>query len=248
MGSVARTAVVTGGGDGLGRAVGLALARHGAHVVVADRDPAAAEATARDVLREGGAATGVACDVTRDTDLRALVAVADDLGGADVIVNNAGGWGGADAQYPEADVEQWSAVLDLNLRAPMLLLQLCLPGMRRRGWGRVVNVASSAALGTGAYGSPPYAAAKAGLIRLTTSLAGLADDGVRVTGVVPGWVGLPRAHAELAALDPVERAARPPLVPPGLVADEVLALVTGDAVAGTVVSLPGGREREVLPV
>ncbi len=237
--------IVTGSGAGLGATLAHAFAVRGAHVVVADRDHSTAASVADDIRSGGGLATSCTCDVLVEDDLIGLVALADSLGGAEVVVNNAGGWGGGEGQYPDAPVEEWSAVLDLNLRAPMLLTQLCLPGMRGRGVGSVVNIASSAGIEGGGYGSPPYAAAKAGLVRLTTSLAGLGAAGVRVTCVVPGWVGLPRAHAEWAALAPAARARTPALVPPALVADEVVALVRGDAPGGTVVSLLEGRHREV---
>ena len=121
----------------------------------------------------------------------------------------------------------------------MLAIQLALPLLRASG-GAVVNVASSAGVEEKAYGSPPYAAAKAGLVRLTTSLAGLDSDGVRVTCVVPGWVGLERAHTERAALDPERAAAAPALVPPELVAPTVVRLVREDAPGGTVVELLDG--------
>jgi 3-oxoacyl-[acyl-carrier protein] reductase len=88
--------------------------------------------------------------------------------------------------------------------------------------------------------------AKAGLVRLTTASAGLADDGIRVTCVVPGWIGLPRAHAERAALAPDDRAHLSDLVPPELVADEVVRLVREDAAAGTVVELLDGSRRRVV--
>jgi 3-oxoacyl-[acyl-carrier protein] reductase len=105
----------------------------------------------------------------------------------------------------------------------------------------VVNVASEAGLERGGYGSPEYAAAKAGLTRFTTALA-RPDIALlaRVTCVVPGWIGLDRAHEELAAMDPAGRAAQPPLVPPGVVAQTVVDLLERGA-AGTVVELLGGR-------
>lgn len=227
-----RVVVVTGAGSGLGAVLTRAFADAGAQVLVADRDAVAAGDTAAGVVADGGRATAVRCDVLLDPDLDGLVACADALGGADVLVNNAGGWGDLDAQYPDAPVEAWAAVLDLNLRAPMLAIQRFLPALRHRG-GAVVNIASSAGVEDGPYRSPPYGAAKAGLVRLTTSLADL--DGVRVTCVVPGWVGLPRAHAEWGALDPAERDVLPALVPPDHLAATVLDLVTADAPSGTVV-------------
>ena len=242
-----RTVVVTGGGSGLGAHLVRAFALRGAHVVIADRDGAEADRLAVDLRQRGSTVTSCRCDVTAEADLHALLAVADDLGGVDVLVNNAGGWGDGPLQYPDAPHEDWDHVLDLNLRAPMRLLQLCLAGMRGRGRGAVVNVASSAGVETSAYDSPPYAVAKAGLVRLTTALAGLEEDGIRVTCVVPGWVGLPRAHTQRAAMDPAELQTLPALVPPELIADEVVRLVRDDADAGTVLELLDGLTRRVLP-
>lgn len=239
--------IVTGGASGLGEHLVRAFAHEDAHVLVADRDVALAGALVDTLRRAGGSATAVRCDVTVEDDLLHLVAAADALGGGDVLVNNAGGWGAAPTQYPQAPPEDWQAVLDLNLGAPMRLLQLALEGMQRRGRGAVVNVASSAGVETTAYGSPPYAVAKAGLVRLTTALAGVQDEGIRVTCVVPGWIGLPRAHAERAALSPTDRAASPELVPPELVAAEVVRLVHDDVAAGTVVELLDGEQRRVVP-
>lgn len=187
----------------------------------------------------GGVAVAVCADVTDAEQARGVVRVAAELGGPHVLVNNAGGWTRGGRQYPDAEPADWAATLALNLTAPMLLTQLVREPMRRLGGGVVVNVASSAARGDGAYGSPEYAAAKAGLVRLTTSLAGL--DGVRVTCIVPDWIGLDRAHAEFAALSPAERAVTPPLIPPAQVVDAVLDLIAGGA-SGTVVELRGGRE------
>ena len=243
-----RTVVVTGGASGLGEHVVRGFAAVGAHVLVADRDAAAAQQVAEGVRAGGGAATACGCDVTVERDLLALLDVADRWGGVDVLVNNAGGWGASSQPYPEAPPEVWSDVLHLNLHAPMRALQLSLPGMRARGRGAVVNVASSAGVEASAYGSPPYAAAKAGLVRLTTAVAGLQDEGIRVTCVVPGWVGLPRALREWAALTPDQRVALPALVPPELVADEVVRLVQEDDPGGSVVlMLDGSSRRVVLP-
>ena len=208
-------------------------------------DAAGAGALAATVRGGGGAATGVGCDVTVDQDRSALVALAEALGGVEVLVNNAGGWGDGPRQYPDAAPQDWDHVLDLNLRAPMRLLQLCLAGMRGRGRGAVVNIASSAGVETTAYGSPPYAVAKAGLVRLTTALAGLAEDGIRVSCVVPGWIGLPRAHSERAALSQLEQDPRPALVPPELIVAEVLQLARDNAAAGTVVELLDGTDRHL---
>ena len=228
-----KVAVVTGGGSGLGRHLVEGLGAAGCRVLVADVDAAAAEETAAVVA---GAEARVV-DVRDDAALAALVARAVELGGPHVVVNNAGGWSPG-PQFPEAAPEVWSATLDLDLRAPMLLTQLALPALVEAGGGAVVSIGSSAGVGFSGYGSPEYAAAKAGLVRFTASLAGLEEThGVRVTAVVPDWIGLDRAVAEVAAMEESER---PALVPPADVVDTVLDLArTGRG--GAVVELWGGR-------
>ncbi len=241
-----RLAVVTGAGDGLGREIALRLGRVGVGVLVTDRDGDAAAATARTVRESRVTAWSMPVDVCDDADLRLLAERAHDLGGADLLVNNAGGWTEGGLQYPDADPAAWSRTLDLNLRAPMLLTQLFLDGLdRRRGPrdepGAVLNVASSAGVKRTGYGSPEYAAAKAGLVRFTTAMARPdVAARARVTCVVPGWVGLPRAHEQWAGLSEEERAAAGPLVPPGEVAGAVLDLLERGE-PGTVVELLGGR-------
>jgi NAD(P)-dependent dehydrogenase (short-subunit alcohol dehydrogenase family) len=231
--------VVTGAGSGLGRFLATGLADAGAGVVLADIDLAAADETAALVRERGVPARVVGTDVRDPEEAHRLIRLATEDGGPHVLVNNAGGWTPGE-QYPAARPEAWTATLALNLTVPMLLSQLALRPMAALGGGAIVNIASSAALGDAGYGSPEYAAAKAGLIRFTSSLAGLADThNVRMTCVVPGWIGLERAHAELAALSPAERATTPPLVPPDDVVAVVLDLIrTGRS--GSVVELLRG--------
>src|SRR4051812_32622550 len=198
-------AVVTGGGGGLGEAIARALAGEGMHVLVADVDGLAARRVADDV--DGSA---VAADLSQAAGVDAVVAAAG--GEVDVLVNCAGGWGPSGRQYPDAPVEEWDAVLTLNLRSPMRLAQEMLDPLSRSPLGAVVSISSSGGLVTGPYGSPEYAAAKAGLIRFTFSVGDWAERfGVRVSCVVPGWIGLPRALDEVAAM-PAD--ARPALIPP----------------------------------
>ncbi|MEP9381689.1 SDR family oxidoreductase [Nocardioides sp. KR10-350] len=240
-------AIVTGAGSGLGREIAVALSRLGVAVLAADRDADAADDTARMAREARVAAWAMRVDLTDDVELRLLAGRARDLGGADLLVNNAGGWTPGPAQYPDAPAEAWSRTLDLNLRTPMLLTQLFLEGLAerrgRRTTAAVVNIASDAALREGAYGSPEYAAAKAGLIRFTTAMAG--ERAARVTAVVPGWIGLPRAHEQWAALDAQERAGLPPLIPPAEVVRAVVDLLAHGP-GGRVVELVGGCQPRVL--
>jgi NAD(P)-dependent dehydrogenase (short-subunit alcohol dehydrogenase family) len=241
-----RVAIVTGGAQETGRAIVRRLAGQGAIAVIADVDAERGEATARELGSTGGRAVFVATDVTDDDALRRLIAAADQgRGGPHVLVNNAGGWG--PANYPEATPEQWSRTLDLNLRAAMLATQLALAPMRAAGGGAVVNVASTAGVASGAYASPDYGAAKAGLVRFTTSLADWRERmNVRVNCVVPDWIATERGQSELARMTPAEREQAPTQVPMDDVVDAVLDLIRDDDLAGRVLLLRGGEPRRFL--
>lgn len=242
-----RVAVVTGGASGAGRAMVDALAGRGARVLVADVDGVRCAETVASVERAGGRASSVVVDVCDDAAGGVVVEAAARLGPLGVLVNNAGGWGDAGRRFPDAAPGEWDRVLGLNLRAPMLLTQAALAPLREASGGAVVNVASSAGLELSPYASPEYGAAKAGLIRFTAAVAGLREThGVRVNCVVPGWIGLDRAHAELAAMPPDRRALVPPFVPPERVAASVVRLAEDDDLAGRVLVLRGGREPELL--
>jgi 3-oxoacyl-[acyl-carrier protein] reductase len=237
-------AVVTGAGAGLGREIAVGLSRAGVAVLAVDRDLGAAEETAELVRAARVRAWSMKADLTEEAEVRLVGSRASDLGGADLLVNNAGGWMPGE-QFPAAPHDTWSRCITLNLTAPMHLTQLVLADAahrpeRRAGTPAVVNVASSAALGPSPYASPEYAAAKAGLVRFTTALADEEAVGGRVAAVVPGWIGLPRAEREWAALRHSEKESLPPLIPPVDVVRTVLDLLARGE-AGTVVELTGGR-------
>jgi NAD(P)-dependent dehydrogenase (short-subunit alcohol dehydrogenase family) len=226
-------ALVTGGAAGLGRFVVSRLSAGGASVVVADID--------------GGGEDFVRCDVRVAADVaRAIEFACARFGGLDVLVNNAGGVG--EAYYPEASPDAWRAIVDLNLIGPMLATQLALEPMRSRGGGAVVNIASSAGLGLAPYDCPEYGAAKAGLIRFTSTLVGLRESmNVRVNCVAPDWIGLERAYDELAAMSPAERAAAPEPIDPARIADTVADLACDESLAGRVVAMRGSEPPRLLP-
>jgi NAD(P)-dependent dehydrogenase (short-subunit alcohol dehydrogenase family) len=234
-----RVAIVTGGAGGLGEFVVRRLVQEGASVVAVDVEEGAW--AAREV---GSRVEFVRGDVRVGGDGERAVAFAvERFGGLDVLVNNAGGISRG-AQWPDASALEWRATLDLNLYGPMLATQLALEPMRARGGGAVVNIASSAGIEWTPYDSPEYGAAKAALVRFTTCVGAL--PGVRVNCIVPHWIGLERAHAELAAMSAAERAAAPGFVDPSAIADAVVWLVQDESLAGRVVEMRGGSDRRLL--
>jgi NAD(P)-dependent dehydrogenase (short-subunit alcohol dehydrogenase family) len=184
-----RTAIVTGAGAGLGRAEAIALARAGAAVVVNDL-AGAGEQTAEEIRSLGGRATVVAGDVGERATADAMVAAALELGGLDIVVNNAGVT--RDKMLFNMSDEDFDLVVRIHLRGHFLLSRNAAAYWRSKHketgeqvYGRVVNTASEASLG-GSPGQPNYAAAKAGITALTLSTArGLGRMGVRANAIAP---------------------------------------------------------------
>jgi NAD(P)-dependent dehydrogenase (short-subunit alcohol dehydrogenase family) len=245
-----RVALVTGGGGpGTGRAIALRLGRAGAAVVAADIDEEGGAQTVRVIKGEGGRAAFVRADVTVEEDVRRMTEfVVRTFGGLDVLINSAGLT--PQPHFPEAPVEHWSRYLDLNLRGPMLAIHYALEPMKLRGGGAVVNIASIAGVGYAPHSSPEYSAAKAGLIRLTATLAPLRDRAnVRVNCIVPNWIGTEEVLAEIAAMTPEERSEVPDvLTSPEEIADLVVELVEDPSLAGRVFVWWTGRAPEPMPI
>lgn len=179
-----RTALVTGGGRGIGRATCKALAGRGLRVAVNYlQNRAAAEETAAAIVAAGGRAAIAGADVSDPEAVRAMVeAVAAELGPIDVLINNAGM-----TVRGEVTLDAWRRVLDVNLTGAYICCAAVVPGMVERGWGRVVNLASTA--GVQGAGEIHYCAAKAGVIGFTMALARqVAAKGVTVNVVSPSLV------------------------------------------------------------
>ena len=180
-----KTAVITGGSRGLGRAMALAFADHGANVVVASRKLDACERVAKEVEAKGRRALPVACHVGRWSEVEALAAQAiAAFGRIDILVNNAG----LSPLYPSLDQvteELFDKVLAINLKGPFRLSALLGKHMAEHGGGSIINVSSTAAV-TPSPGSEPYGAAKAGLNALTRSMAYAYGPKVRVNCIMPG--------------------------------------------------------------
>jgi NAD(P)-dependent dehydrogenase (short-subunit alcohol dehydrogenase family) len=226
-------ALVTGGTSGIGRAIADRLIREGADTVVADVDDTGAE---RGPFLE--------VDVTDPVAVERMIDDAD----PSILVNNAGGY--ETPVFPDAPLEHWRRTLMLNLDAVMHAIHFAVPRMERRGGGAIVNIGSSAALGFAPHPGPEYAAAKAGVVRLTTALAPLAERGIRVNCVCPHTVGTPAVRARIAELETRGEQLPPDLtvelVEPDDVADMVVELIADETLAGRVVVMEGGRRRRLL--
>jgi 3-oxoacyl-[acyl-carrier protein] reductase len=232
-----RIALVTGGGRGIGRAIALALAQHGADVAVNYRERAAdAEAVAKAIGKLGRRAVVVGGDVSESGAVTRLIGSAEKgLGRIDVLVNNAGiALHRSLEELTEADFDRTIAV---NLKSAFLCTQAVLPGMRSRRWGRIVNISSGAARGAGVVGVH-YNASKAGMEGLTRGYAArLVKEGITVNAVAPSLIAtemLPSA-AEAAAKVPLGR-----LGLPEEVAQAVLMVIGNPYMTGQTVQVNGG--------
>ncbi|HXE57544.1 MAG TPA: SDR family NAD(P)-dependent oxidoreductase [Gemmatimonadales bacterium] len=185
-----RTAVVTGGGRGIGRAVAEALAGAGAAVVLGARSVGEVEAAAAGLRTLGAQAWGLALDVTDPGSVDRFAKEAGALlGRVDVLVNNAGT--ASSAPLHRQTLEEWQRLFAVNVTGTFLCTRAFVPGMVERRWGRVVNVASVAGL-AGAKYVAAYAASKHAVIGFTRSVAAeVAATGVTINAVCPGYVDTP---------------------------------------------------------
>jgi 3-oxoacyl-[acyl-carrier protein] reductase len=177
---------ITGAAGGMGRATAELFADEGASVAVSDIDSPGAEAVAAGIRAAGGAARAWALDVADGAAIeRTVGACADALGGLDVLVNNAGIAIGAGIEAEGYD-EIWARALDVLLTSHQRLVRAALPWLRRSGEGRIINIASTEALGASA-GTGPYTVAKHGVVGFTRALAlELSHEGITANCICPG--------------------------------------------------------------
>ena len=185
-----RTALVTGGAQGIGRGIALSLGEAGFKVAVADLNTDAAEQTAKEIEAAGGTAVAVRIDVTDTAAVKAAVEqVEAELGPVDVVVNNAG-WDDF-MPFVKTDEEFWDKILDIHFKGMLRVTQAVVPGMIERRFGRVVNIGSDAGR-VGSSLEAVYSGAKGGTIAFTKTLAReVATKGVTVNTVCPGPTDTP---------------------------------------------------------
>lgn len=234
-----KSAIVTGGGRGLGRAIAAALLAHGYRVILAECD-AAAGAAAVDALAGRGALELLVLDITAPE--AGVQLAAQVTAGLDLLVNNAA----VIVRKPLAEISpaEWRRVLEVNLTAPFLLSRALAPQLRARN-GAIINLASTRAL-MSEPDTESYAAAKGGLVALTHALAISLGPQVRVNCISPGWIDVrPQPAAPLTAADhaqhPAGRVGRPEDI-----ADLVLYLAGATFVTGQNFVVDGGMTRKMI--
>ncbi len=195
-----RVALLVGGGQtpgqttGNGRASAITYARAGARVLVADRSRDAAEETVREIIGEGGEAVAFKADVTKEQDIRAMIAAATSTWGQlDILHNNVGvSVAGGDAEISEIESDAFDSIMAINLRSMVLACKHALPVMREQQAGNIINISSTAAHET--YPWVTYKASKAGMKAVTEQVAlQNAPYGIRVNCIQPGLMNTPMA-------------------------------------------------------
>ena len=243
------TALVTGAGRGIGRAIAVRLSQQGHRVALTARSADQLAAVAADCP---GETLVIPADITdADSAHRIFAAVEDALGPVEVLVLNAGS--ATSAPLPRVTDADWSAQLDVNLTAPFRCLRRAIPSMKERGFGRIVAVASMASK----IGEPyiaAYTAAKHGLLGLVRSAAAeLASTGVTVNAVCPGYVDTSMTAASIAAI--TDKTGRSPeaarafldakqpigrLITPEEVTDAIMLCVNNSGITGQGINVDGG--------
>lgn len=244
-----KAGMVSGGASGIGRAMCQALAEAGANVIVADLDAEGGAKTVEMIAATGGHAVFKRCDVTQTGDLAAAMAAAiEHWGRLDIVCNNAG-IGGEDLFADEPG--EWWRVIDIDLTAVIDATRIAVREMRRRQGGVIINTASMGGL-LPMPNSPVYAAAKAGVVNFTRSLAYLAQEAnIRVNAICPTFTDTPLVHRSGEERLEEMKAFVGGILQPEDVAAGVIELCEDDSRAGAImrVTVRGGRDyaKEIRP-
>jgi NAD(P)-dependent dehydrogenase (short-subunit alcohol dehydrogenase family) len=241
-----KTAVITGAGSGIGRAIALRFAAEGARVVIGELDEASGAETARMAISRGAESFAVVTDVSSRESVAALFKAIDDQGWTvDILVNNAGGGGELTPVHLMTD-EVWQTMLDVHLNGTFYCTREALNRMLPRGTGAIISIGSVAGL-RGFPGAANYTAAKAAIIGFTKGVAQeVAPAGVRVNCIAPGWIDTPilnnlpeEMRSQMTQMTPLGR-----IGSPDEVASVALFLASDDSsyVIGQTISPNGGLQ------
>jgi len=247
-----RVAVITGAGYGIGRAIARRLADDGASVVVHDVDETHGAETVGMIEDAGGKAAYVHADVSSHEDVRRMISFAQStFGGLDILVNNAAN-DIVPPFYPQASANRWRRTLEVCLFGTMTATQQAIDAMSERGGGAIVNLSSMAGVGFGPHDSPEYAAAKAGIMRLTAALAPLGEMNIRVNCIAPNWVTTEKVLGLVQQLSAEQRVSWhcPPIddmTRPEDIADAVVYFVNDDSLTGRVLLCDERDSRWLVP-
>jgi 3-oxoacyl-[acyl-carrier protein] reductase len=248
---IRRTAIVTGGAGGIGRAEVIALARDAKAdvAVLYQTNESGAQAAVRACCEIGGRAMAVRCDVTHQDEVRhAVEQVVATFGRLDILVNNAGAMGASyNKQIIDLDVELWDEMLNSHLTGTFLCIKYCAPHMIQNRWGRIINTSSIHGRTGGRATLSAYGAAKAGIDALTrTAARELGPHRITCNSIAPGFVKTERLASymseerlgELSRQIPLGRAAMPEEIAAAVV---FIASEQASYLNGTIIDLNGGR-------
>ncbi len=234
-----RVAIVTGGGQGIGRAICLRFASEGAHIAIAEQNRETAEVVAEQVRALGVLALAIHTDVSNGDAVRAMVSqTLHTFERIDILVNNAGIF--SHTPIEECTESEWDRIMAVNLKGPFLCSQAVMEIMRKQRSGRIINLGSIAGRVGGLFASAPYASSKAGVMCLTKSFARrLGEYGITINAIAPGVAKteMTKDHPEMTPQIPLGRVADPKEV-----ANVALFLASdeGSYLTGVILDVNGG--------
>ncbi|WP_017728178.1 glucose 1-dehydrogenase [Halalkalibacterium ligniniphilum] len=240
-----RIVIVTGAGQGIGKAVAKEFAEHGDYVILCDVNKEQIEALAKEIHYNGGHGDAVLCDVSKPEQIETMISyVNETYGRIDVVINNAGisRW----KSLFDITVEEWDKVIHTNLRSVFLCTREAAKIMRNNGGGAVINLASTRAT-MSEPNSEAYAASKGGVVALTHALAAsLQNEGIRVNAISPGWIHTGDEN-ELRSIDHEQHFSKRVGVPSDIArACLFLADEKNDFINGENLVIDGGMTRKMI--
>jgi NAD(P)-dependent dehydrogenase (short-subunit alcohol dehydrogenase family) len=241
------TAVVTGSGRGIGKAVALALARQGAYVIVNARHHDAVQNVVNEIKSKGGQAYAWIHDVSQEDTIQALTdTIKNTTSKLHILVNNVGGGPQAEFKFLDLSPSDWNSMLNINLNSVYYCCKAAIPFMLENNYGRIINIASIAGLrGGGMLGKSSYAASKAGVIGLTKGLAReFAEKEICAVAVAPGYYDT-SSHANVSVAKKQSLLSHVPMNVAGNPTElaEIIAFLASQHtkyMTGTVITVDGG--------